>query len=183
MMKFVTIALAVALALSMGMCAANRTGGAMPADAAETVETVREFIGDIADKINNGIDEISSSIDEGAVKGFTEGSAEEAPPMLGGLVGGWTPAEDPAITDEMLELFNKATEGLLGMNYVPVALLGTQVVAGRNVAILCQATAVVPNAAPSWKVMFINQDPEGNAGILNIADFDFWTLCTYGAAD
>ena len=63
MMKFVTIALAVALALSMGMCAANKTGDAMPANAAETVETVKEFIGDIADEINQ---EISKGIGEPA---------------------------------------------------------------------------------------------------------------------
>ena len=179
MMKFVTIALAVALALSMGMCAANKTGGAMPANAAETVETVREFIGDIADEINQ---EISKGIGEPAEE-INEAFSGEIPPMLGGMVGGWTPAVDPAITEDIQALFDKATEGLLGMNYVPVALLGTQVVAGQNVAVLCQGAAVVPNAVPSWKVMFINEDPEGNTSILNIADFDFWTLCTYGAAD
>ena len=69
----------------------------------------------------------------------------------GGLVGGWTAAEDPAITDDVNALIEKALDGLVGVNYVPVAYLGSQVVAGTNHAILCLATAVVPDAVPAWK--------------------------------
>ena len=97
------------------------------------------------------------------------------------LAGGWAAAENPEITEEIRAMFDKGTEGLLGVNYVPVALLGSQVVAGRNYAILCQGTVVVPDAAPSWKIMFLYEDLEGNVTILNIADFDFGALCTYGA--
>ncbi len=102
-------------------------------------------------------------------------------PVLGGnnLVGGWAPAEDPAITDEVNELVAKAMEGLVGVNYVPVAYLGSQVVAGTNHAILCQATVVVPNAAPSWKILFLYEDLQGNVSVLSIADFDFGALCEY----
>ncbi len=99
----------------------------------------------------------------------------------GMLAGGWTPAEDPAITDEVKTLLDKALDGLVGMNYVPVAYLGSQVVAGTNHAILCQGTVVYPNAKPSWKIIFLYEDLQGNVSIMNIADFDFGALCTYGA--
>ena len=99
------------------------------------------------------------------------------------LMGGWAAAEDAAITDEVRALFDKAMEGLVGVNYVPVAYLGSQVVAGRNHAILCQATVVYPGAQPAWKVVFLYEDLTGGVTILNIADFDFGGLCTYGAEE
>ncbi len=96
----------------------------------------------------------------------TEG--EEAVP--GFLAGGWSVPEDPAVTDELLALFEKGMEGLVGVDYVPVVLLGTQVVAGTNYAFLCQGTVVVPDAVPSWKVVYLYADLEGNASVLEIAD-------------
>jgi len=99
------------------------------------------------------------------------------------LAGGWEAAEDPAVTEELQALFDKGLEGLLGVNYVPAAYLGSQVVAGTNHAFLCQGTVVVPDAVPSWKIVFLYEDLEGNVSILNIADFDFGALCTYGAEE
>lgn len=99
------------------------------------------------------------------------------------LAGSWTPSADPAVTDEIQEIVDKALEGLVGVNYVPVAFLGSQVVAGTNYAVLCQATVVYPGAAPSYVILYIYRDLEGNASILNIADFDIGALCTYGAEE
>ena len=70
---------------------------------------------------------------------------------------------------------------MLGVDYEPVTYLGSQVVAGRNHAILCKATVVAPNAVPSWKIVYLYEDLQGNVSILNIADFDAGSLCTYGA--
>ena len=39
----------------------------------------------------------------------------------GEIVGGWTRAESPVITNEFKKVFNKATEGLTGVSYTPVA--------------------------------------------------------------
>ena len=97
------------------------------------------------------------------------------------MVGGWQAAEDPTITEERQAVLDKALENLMGVNYVPVAYLGTQVVAGRNHAILCQAAVVAPGAVPAWKILFLYEDLEGNVTVMNIADFDFGALCTYGA--
>ncbi len=98
-----------------------------------------------------------------------------------GMAGGWTPAADPTVTEEIQALFDQAMEGLLGVNYVPVAYLGSQAVAGTNHAILCQAVVIYPGALPVWKIVFLYEDLTGQAEILNIADFDFGGLCTYGA--
>ena len=106
--------------------------------------------------------------------------AEDVP---GTLMGGWAAAEDPTITDEVRALFDKAMEGLVGVDYVPVAYLGSQVVAGTNHAILCQGTVVYPGAQPAWKIVFLYENLEGGVEILNIADFDFGSLCTYGAEE
>ena len=97
------------------------------------------------------------------------------------LSGGWTPAEDPTITEEIRALFDQAMAGLMGVDYVPVAYLGSQIVAGMNHAFLCQATVVYPGAQPRWTVVYLYQDLAGQATVLNIADFDIGSLCTYGA--
>ena len=99
------------------------------------------------------------------------------------VTGGWKAAEDSAVTEERQALFDKGMEGLLGVSYTPVAYLGSQVVAGTNHAFLCRAAAVAPDAVPSWKIVFLYEDLKGGVSILNIADFDFGALCTYGAKE
>ena len=44
------------------------------------------------------------------------------------LAGGWTPAEDFSVTDERRAVFDKGMETLLGVDYEPLAYLGSQVV-------------------------------------------------------
>ena len=99
----------------------------------------------------------------------------------GALMGGWQSAADPTVTEELQAVFDKGLDGLVGVGYVPVAYLGSQVVAGTNHAFLCQGTVVVPNAVPEWKIVFLYEDLSGNVSLMNIADFDFGALCTYGA--
>lgn len=106
---------------------------------------------------------------------FTAASAEH-------LTGGWTPSEDPAMTEELQALFNKGTEALTGISYVPVAYLGSQVVAGTNHAFLCRAVTAYPGAletAPAYAMVYLYQDLSGQVSILSIADFDIGSLCAY----
>ena len=96
------------------------------------------------------------------------------------MTGGWEMAEarsailteeaqfEPMMTDEAAAAFSKAMENLDGAEYIPVALLATQVVAGTNYCILCQGKYVVPDAKPFWALVYIYADLEGNAQILNI---------------
>ena len=97
------------------------------------------------------------------------------------MMGGWQAAADPAVTEELQAVFDKGLDGLVGVNYVPVAYLGSQVVAGTNHAFLCQATTVVPDAVPRFVIIYLYEDLSGNVSIMNIADFDIGALCTYGA--
>ena len=72
------------------------------------------------------------------------------------------------MTDEAKAAFEKATEGLLCVDYVPVALLSTQVVAGTNYRILCEATEVYPGAETHYAVMTVYEGLDGSANILGI---------------
>ena len=101
--------------------------------------------------------------------------------MMLTIAGGWTPAADPTITDEVKALLDKGMEGLVGVNYTPVAYLGSQVVSGTNHAILCQATVVYPGATPYFVIVYLYEDLQGNVSLMNIADFDVGMFCNYGA--
>ena len=91
--------------------------------------------------------------------------AEETEPAA----GGWTVnAEDPTlIPEEALEAFNKATEELVGCDYEPIALLGSQVVAGTNYCLLCKCTVVTP---VSYVLMYIYSGVDGTNEVLDIQD-------------
>ena len=103
-------------------------------------------------------------------------AAENAP-----LMGGWTPSASPEITKDIQKLVDEALEGLVGVSYMPVAYLGSQIVAGTNHCILCQASAVYPDAQPYYALLYIYQDLQGKATILTIAPLDIGALCDYGA--
>lgn len=96
--------------------------------------------------------------------------------------GGWQVAENPEITEEVQALVDKALDGLVGMGYTPVAYLGSQVVAGTNHAVLCLGTPVVPNAVPSWKILYLYEDLKGEVILVNVEDFDFGAWYDYEAA-
>ena len=100
----------------------------------------------------------------------------------GALSGGWTPSSDPAVTEDLQALFEKGTETLTGVDYVPVAYLGSQVVAGTNHAFLCQAVTVYPGSQdidPAYAMVYLYEGLDGQVSILSIADFDIGSLCTY----
>ena len=101
----------------------------------------------------------------------------------GQLAGGWTPADDPTVTQERSDLFYKALGDLVGVEYTPVAYLGSQVVAGTNHCFLVRKRVVIPDAIPSYILVFIYEDLQHKAEIMNMADFDFGSFCTYGAAE
>lgn len=86
------------------------------------------------------------------------------------VTGGWQEPDSPALTEDASAAFRKATEGLVGVDYVPVALLSTQVVAGTNYRILCEATTVYPGAEMHYVVMTIYESLDGSASILSVSD-------------
>ena len=109
---------------------------------------------------------------------YAASSAAAAEP----LCGGWTPSADPTVTEALQALFEKGTEALTGIRYIPVAYLGSQVVAGTNHAFLCQAVAADPGAPdlpPAYAMVYLYEDLSGNVSILSLADFDIGALCAY----
>ena len=86
------------------------------------------------------------------------------------MVGDWNivPHEAEELPENAQAAFDKATEDLDGAEYTPVALMATQVVAGMNYCILCQITPVVPDAEPTWALVYIYADLQGNAEIMNV---------------
>ena len=86
------------------------------------------------------------------------------------LAGGYTASAacGGGISGDVKTAFDKATKGLAGVGYEPLALLGTQVVAGMNYAVLCKATPVVPNAQSALAIVVIYQDLQGGAEITGI---------------
>ena len=91
--------------------------------------------------------------------------AQEAP-----LAGGWSIVEDTAVPEEAREALTKALEELVGADYEPVALLGTQVVAGLNYCLLCKITPVVPNPVPHYALVWLYKGVDGTAKILEVQD-------------
>ena len=59
----------------------------------------------------------------------------------------------------------QASNHMAGAGYEPLALLGTQVVAGTNYCILCRTTATTPDAMPRIRLVYVYQDPQGKTEI------------------
>ena len=89
------------------------------------------------------------------------------------LMGGWSATSETSLTEEAQAAFEKAVEGLTGVDYEPVDLLATQVVAGTNYCFLCRGTVVYPGAQPAYFLMYVYEDLQGNAQILEIKDMEF----------
>ena len=94
----------------------------------------------------------------------TEAPAAETP----AAVGGWTMPEEIAVTEETRAIFEKGAEQLVGVNYKPLALLGTQLVNGTNRAYFCSARVVYPDAKPFFALVHVYEALDGATEILNI---------------
>lgn len=86
------------------------------------------------------------------------------PVTAGAEASDWDLSAPTEVTEEVRAIIDKATEGLLGVSYVPVCVLGVQ---GDTYCILCKATVIYPNAEPNNVLMYVNED-----GIQNI--YELW---------
>ena len=84
------------------------------------------------------------------------------------IAGGFVEVEDGTLTDELIELFNKALEGLLGAKYEPVELVATQVVAGTNYKFLANGTKTTNPITKGTYYITVYKDLEGNVELLDI---------------
>ena len=109
----------------------------------------------------------------GSILAFTACGKKDKENTEGGeIVGGWAKADSAVITEDFQKVFDKALAELDGVDYVPVAYLSSQVVAGTNHRVLCKATPVVPDAKTTYAIMTIYEDLEGNAEITEIIPSD-----------
>lgn len=97
----------------------------------------------------------------------------DAPEFAPEATGGWSleAVSGTALDTDASAAFAKATDGMAGVGYEPLAVLGTQVVAGINYTVLCKATTVTAEPASALAVLVIHADPAGNAEISGIAAF------------
>lgn len=105
---------------------------------------------------------------------------EDAEPQS--MAGGWQIPEQITTADipeEAENAFNKATEGFTGNDLTPMALLGTQVVAGTNYAFLCRSKLVTAEPVESIQVVIVYEDLEGNAAISGINNVDVSKYVNY----
>ena len=98
------------------------------------------------------------------------------PALAEPLAGGWHAAESAEVTEQALEAFSVALEGLDGVAYEPIALLGEQVVAGMNYCILCRATPVVPGAQSRFVLAYVYAGLDGSAEFTRFAELDIAAL-------
>ena len=88
------------------------------------------------------------------------------------IPGGWMITTDAQVTEEARQALDQALEGFVGSKIEPVALLGTQVVAGMNYCLLCRITPDAPNAAPDYDLVYVYQALDGTAELLGFGGLD-----------
>lgn len=110
--------------------------------------------------------------DEAAVEGAEDGGL-----MGGAVAGGWTlNTEFPeAVLDEREAEACTVFEGVMGVQYQPIACLATQVVAGTNFAMLVKATMPAADDAVELRVVTVYSGVDGSLEVLgtktiNLAD-------------
>ena len=91
------------------------------------------------------------------------------------LAGGWQTPDSPDLTPEAQAAFERATEGTADITYKPLALLGTQIVSGKNYSILCEAADASSDAEPYYVRMTVYEDLNGTATVTAIENLETHT--------
>lgn len=86
--------------------------------------------------------------------------------------------EGSDLTDEEKETFDKAAGAQAGMNYEPIAVLATQVVAGQNYAYLCRGTSTTQEPVTEWDVVVVYKNLQGDASITKVTPIDLTNIKT-----
>ena len=104
----------------------------------------------------------------------------------GEVAGGWqidTSAKTLQMSNEAKTAFEKAIEEYDGVDLKPIALLGTQVVAGTNYMYLCTSTPVTQNPKTSYAIVIVYKDLKGKSEITAVEDFDYTKYTNVKAED
>ncbi|MCR5791537.1 MAG: hypothetical protein K6G65_00060 [Lachnospiraceae bacterium] len=85
------------------------------------------------------------------------------------LSGGWGEEKSPVVTEELKALFEKASQAEEA-DYIPVAYLRSQVVAGMNHEVLCQKIPKNSEGTGTYAIVILYEDVQGNASITDVFD-------------
>ncbi|SEP89103.1 hypothetical protein SAMN02910369_00782 [Lachnospiraceae bacterium NE2001] len=85
------------------------------------------------------------------------------------LMGGWSACENYEIDSDVKPAIDEAIDSTWGADIEPVAILGSQVVAGNVYAVLCRETSNASDAQPYWCILYIYRDLQNNGSVLNNA--------------
>ena len=88
----------------------------------------------------------------------------------GNVTGGWSYAESTEVTDKVKEVMEKTGATKDGKYFLPIAYVGSQVVAGTNHAILCKAAASSADLSTdkaTLELVYVYEDLQGNCEIIN----------------
>jgi|GEM_PF-2065975 len=136
------------------------------------------YIGDEA--IRNEYDELWDSVEDVLASAVVKGSEQfrelyktDDDSMTQTLSGGWEVMEDSAVTEQAQAIFDLAMPDNDRMDYEAVALLATQVVAGKNYCFLCRTSIRDSDEMPTYQLVYIWQDLMGDAHILEVKDIEF----------
>lgn len=110
-----------------------------------------------------------------------DGSVDDA----GAATGAWdlvTGDTSMGANPEASKAVEKAVDGMTGADYDPVALLGTQAVAGTNYCVLCRVTPVAPDAEPTYDLVYVYEDLDGKCELVDNVELDVAGGYDYGKA-
>ena len=75
---------------------------------------------------------------------------------------------------DVKKAFDAAVAKLDGVNYTPIAYIGSQVVSGKNYAVFCSKTPVTPDAETTFCVLTVYADTQGNSEVTEVKDVDLF---------
>jgi hypothetical protein len=83
------------------------------------------------------------------------------------VAGGWELFDNKTnvLPEDVQASFDKASETFTGSELKPVAYVASQVVAGTNYMILCEAATTTEQPKTSYQMVIVYADLEGNAEI------------------
>ena len=98
----------------------------------------------------------------------------DTPDSSEAVSGGWELFDNKANTlpDDVQKAFDKATKTFTGSELKPVVYVASQVVAGTNYMVLCEAATTTEKPDVSYQMVVIYADLEGNAEITQVKEFD-----------
>lgn len=157
-----------AMAASLAACGTSKNSGTSASSASSAASAENSSAENTKSVVEESSGSSASSTSASATSEAISPSSESQVEEADVITGGWETNDGELSLDKNEDAkaaFEKATEGLEGYTYEPIAYLGSQVVAGINYAILCKGEAVIPDAEPAYEIVYVYEDLEGNAEV------------------